>query len=42
MANHLLGEDPDRHPPLPLVAVPGDDTSAAWPPTLLWYAGCGS
>ncbi|SCG43474.1 hypothetical protein [Micromonospora halophytica] len=26
MANHLLGEDPDRHPPLPLVAVPDDDT----------------
>ncbi|MCW3839149.1 hypothetical protein ONA70_03435 [Micromonospora yasonensis] len=26
MANHLRGEDPDRHPPLPLVAVPDDDT----------------
>ncbi|RQW84055.1 hypothetical protein DKL51_30745 [Micromonospora globispora] len=26
MANHLLGEDSDRHPPLPLVAVPDDDT----------------
>lgn len=26
MAKHLLGEDPDRHPPLPLVAVPDDDT----------------
>ncbi|SCL20419.1 hypothetical protein GA0070624_1991 [Micromonospora rhizosphaerae] len=29
MANHLLGEDPDRHPPLPLVAVPDDDTLRA-------------
>ncbi|MGR6317529.1 hypothetical protein Q2K19_05290 [Micromonospora soli] len=26
MANHLLGEDPDHHPPLPLVAAPEDDT----------------
>ncbi|MEH1053693.1 hypothetical protein V6U89_00530 [Micromonospora sp. CPCC 206171] len=26
MTNHLLGEDPDRHPPLPPVAVPDDDT----------------
>ncbi|MBM0224323.1 hypothetical protein [Micromonospora sp. ATA51] len=26
LANHLLGADPDRHPPLPLVAVPDDDT----------------
>ncbi|MFG3710213.1 hypothetical protein [Micromonospora sp. NPDC047730] len=26
MANHLHAEDSDRHPPLPLVAVPDDDT----------------
>lgn len=26
VANHLLAEDSDRHPPLPLVAVPDDDT----------------
>ncbi|MGC5020371.1 hypothetical protein [Micromonospora sp. DT47] len=26
MTNHLLGEHPDQHPPLPLVAVPDDDT----------------
>ncbi|KAB1156490.1 hypothetical protein F6X68_11460 [Micromonospora sp. AMSO12t] len=26
MANHLQAEDSDQHPPLPLVAVPDDDT----------------
>ncbi|GAA2709476.1 hypothetical protein ACFY2R_01600 [Micromonospora olivasterospora] len=26
MANHLRAEDSDRHPPVPLVAVPDDDT----------------
>ncbi|WP_319462701.1 hypothetical protein [Micromonospora sp. RTP1Z1] len=26
MTNHLLGEDPDQHPPLPLMAVPDGDT----------------